>query len=118
MATYTWPLTLPQCPLVGMTEDNQANWANDDGEIGQGRRRARTTRNLTGFKGLRFHPVESSIIDIFEDFYENTLSNGALEFNFTHPRTKAIIEVRIAGGYNVDRLFGDLYQLSFDLEEV
>ena len=42
--------------------------------------------------------LTSSQVDTFQSFYRTDLGNGAIAFDFTHPRTGASVSMRFIGG--------------------
>ena len=62
-------------------------------------------------------PVSSAQLDIFNDFYENDISHGALSFTYPHPRTGADVTVAFTKSPDTIQPIGvDLYTVQMDLE--
>lgn len=54
----------------------------------------------------------------FIAFYETTLDDGVLEFNWTHPWDGDVYEVRFAGRPALDHRYAGKWQVEVVLEEI
>lgn len=82
----TWPLTLPQAPAFGYSEQRKRNLASfspDDAGAPQARNRSTAVPVVLG---LRFEMTTAQLA-AFDSFYEDDLSDGILPFEWTNPVT-------------------------------
>jgi hypothetical protein len=85
MAT-AWPATLPQCPtLDSWTEQRQRNIVAFQPEVGVAKMRRRST--AVGVTSTFTFRMTNAQVVTFNTFYETTLSDGTLPFDFEHPIT-------------------------------
>ena len=106
----TWPTGLPAYPLQSGYEESQSNRTiRTTMDVGPSKQRPRTRAGVRPF----MLPLELSgaELEIFNAFYENTLSGGALAFDWVHPRTRVAVNFRFIGGQppKWNALGGDLY---------
>lgn len=90
-AAFTWPLSLPQTPERGFSEQNGVNiirTQTDTGPAKQRRRAASAAKMSVSFL------MTTAQVAVFEDFVLNSLK-GVARFYFKHPRLQATKEVRI-----------------------
>lgn len=111
-----YPATLPK-PLIGTLKGGlQDPWIDDPASVGSPRRRARYTRALERFSfSASASEAERVALDVF---YRDTLLNGVLSFNWTHPLSGASYEVRFAGRPEPSMVQGHRYTLAFVLKEI
>lgn len=84
-APYVWPNELPQCPnLQSLVEQAQANLVVSKPDVGPPKMRRRSTAR--GVATSATFRMSADQLVIFEDFFENTLADGSLPFQWTHPR--------------------------------
>ena len=55
---------------------------------------------------------------IFEDFYDETLDEGVLNFNWIHPILSNPIQCKFIGGYTLTSLQGNYYLVQLSVEIV
>ena len=86
MAT-PWPTTLPQCPVLnGFSEQKQPNVASFLPDVGPPKLRRRST--AAGWAtDVAFRMTNAQVLT-FNTFYETTLFDGTLPFDWAHPITK------------------------------
>lgn len=80
----TWPLSLPQAPLLaGFQFSPQGNVASFGTEVGPGKARRRSTARV---RQLPFNThMSDAQLDDFIAFFEDDLADGALPFDLTDP---------------------------------
>jgi hypothetical protein len=115
MASYTWPATLPQSPLLESLSESPPDVVirtSFDSGIDQVRPRFTT--------GVRDMPMQllltTAQLATFDAFYTSTIF-GSLAFDWKHPRTGLTAEFRFKerpGPYQP--LTGDLWRVPFILE--
>jgi hypothetical protein len=116
-ALYTWPLSLPQVPQRGYSEQGGANilrTQTDTGPAKQRRRAASANKMSVSFL------MTTAQAAIFEDFVLNSLK-GVARFYFKHPRLLTQQEVRIvptgsSDEYTIDYHAPDYWMVKFNLE--
>lgn len=92
MAAYTWPTSLPQCPLRSGFEDALAiNTISTPMDNGPAKTRRRSAKQVP--IPMMFYMTSAQVVTL-EAFIRDDLL-GVRRFNFTHPRTGAAIEVCI-----------------------
>lgn len=120
MAIPSWPNSLPDEPLLqGYREVHPDLTLRSKLDKGP----AKVSRK--GSKGPQVISVQfsmsSSVLELWEEFVEDTLAAGSLRFTHTHPRTGASIEMRLVGGgesgmFTVEPHGIDNWIVSCDLE--
>ena len=101
---YIWPPSLPQVPQKGFTETGGALIMRTQMDAGVAKQRR---RGLSPAQLNVSFILTTAQVDTLEDFVNNTIK-GVARFGFTHPRTKAIEEVRI-----IPQGEGTLYNLAY-----
>lgn len=91
MALTTWPTLLPQNPERGFSETGGVNILRTQTDTGPAKMRRRAASPAT--MGVSFMMTTDQVA-LFEDFYYNSIG-GVQRFNFTHPRLRTSVEVRI-----------------------
>lgn len=116
MADLDYPTSLPP-PLVGTFEEGSTDpWVQDQGEVGAPRRRKRFSRILHQFPfQLRLTGEQKATLLAF---YDVTLDAGVEIFNWTHPTTAVVYEVRFASRPRPKHLTVDIWDVDVLLEEV
>lgn len=79
-----WPTALPQCPILnGFSEQRQRNIVSFEPDVGppKMRRRSSAVATLTSVV-FRFTVAD---VEVFNTFYQDTLSDGSLPFVWKHP---------------------------------
>ena len=118
MATYTWPTSLPQTPLLdGYSETLSIATLRtpmDNGPAKSRRRSKLPTPIQCGFT------MTAAQVETLRDFVENTLF-GVRRFNFTHPRLRTAVEVKIVPGsdgkhYDLSPLGAGIWHVSIAME--
>lgn len=96
MAIPTWPTTLPLQPLVDGYEETWFSQT-EHKTPANGAPMVRRTQKLSivAFK-VKFVLTEDQV-NILNNFIYETLEGGALRFEFTHPRTKELVEMSFYG---------------------
>lgn len=93
MATLTWPNTVPDKPRPEDYEEVDGSTTIKSAvEVGPAKKRRRTTAEVDRLR-LAIDMTDSEVTD-FIDFYDNTTKQGALRFDFTHPRKGTTVEAR------------------------
>jgi len=94
MSAGSWPSGLPQLPLVGVAEEHLANYIESDVDAGPPKRRRNTTkRRIIQTVSLEFTGAQYAI---FKTFYQDTLEDGALTFDWTDAVDDTAVEFRFA----------------------
>lgn len=116
MADIDFPASLP-CMLSGSLVENGVDpWIQDQGEVGAMRRRKRFTRSLKSFSfSMRLTNVEKAALI---EFYDETLDDGVAIFNWRHPWTGDIYEVRFAARPSFSHRYNRIWATEVTLEEV
>jgi hypothetical protein len=112
-----WPASLPQYVLQqGYNEQLSDNLVETQMDAGPGKTRRRFTATVKQF-GVTLE-MDATQAATFEAFYETTLKQGSIPFDWVHPRTRAALtfkfkkpapRVSVRGG-------GGVVQYSFMLE--
>ena len=110
----TWPLTLPQSPLMdGYTETPPENTIRTQMDVGPDKVRRRTTSNP--------RPIQCSYVltgaqlTILDDFYTGDAAGGATEFDMPHPRTGVTVSVRFRAAPTYTAVQGN-FRAALDIE--
>ncbi|MGV8830347.1 MAG: hypothetical protein ACOH2N_00085 [Devosia sp.] len=116
MADIDFPSSLP-CMLSGTLEETTTEpWVSDQGEVGAPRRRKRFTRALRGFSfSMRLDNADK---DALLAFYDEILDDGVKPFNWTHPWTAAIYEVRFTGRPSIQHRYNRYWSIEIALEQI
>lgn len=107
--TYVWPTSLPQRPLESYSETTGAMIIRTQPDLGPAKQRRRGQRPDT--LSVQFN-MSTSQCETLREFIQDTL-RGTIRFGFTHPRTLAVVEVRV-----VPQGSGELYTTSYILPEL
>jgi hypothetical protein len=117
MASFVWPLDLPQVPQRGYSEELGVSILRTTMDLGPAKLRRRGTRpDVLNVSFL----MTSSQVETLENFVENTIK-GTARFDFIHPRKLVVSEVRIVpkeGGtyFNLQYAAPGYYTVSLQLE--
>lgn len=113
---YSWPASLPQAPQKGFTEMGGPRIVRAQMDAGIAKQR---------YRGLGPSALNVSFImtteqvEVFESFVLSTL-RGVARFGFTHPRTGAVVEVRIIPQgeslYSLNYIAPGYYTINLQLE--
>lgn len=94
MATFSWPTALYGFILKGSYQESPPdNSERTKMDVGPAKTRRRTTAGVRTF--TLDHFFTSANLVIFDEFYNNTIKSGSLEFNYRHPKTQVLGEYRI-----------------------
>lgn len=111
-----YPTTLPQPDVSSLEEAATEAYVSDSSEVGAARRRARFTRVLRRWSWtMVMSATQRAALDTF---YETTLENGVLTFNWTHPITEVSYEVLFDSRPNIKHFIGTHYSASVSIMEV
>jgi hypothetical protein len=115
MAT-PWPATLPQCPILnGFSEQRQRNLAAFQPDVGPPKARRRSTAASVR-TNVAFRMTNTQIL-AFNTFFETTLADGSLPFDWLHPVTKVNYTWMFDTGDApvLDRMTPKTYRVTFNL---
>jgi hypothetical protein len=95
--SITWPSGVPDEPLSASIEEGARNTVlRSPMETGPAKQRRRFR---AGPRPISFAiPMTRAEVGTFEAWFEDTLADGALSFDFTHPRSQATVTLRFIGG--------------------
>ncbi len=85
MTTATWPSTTAQAPIFGMREQRQRNVVAFKPDSGNPKIRRRSTAVCVDT--LATFRMDDTELAAFKTFYETTLFDGTLPFDWAHPVT-------------------------------
>jgi hypothetical protein len=92
MSAGTWPPTLPQLPDIGVSEEVQPNTVETEVDSGPSRIRRRSTkRRVFQTAPMTLTGAEYALL---KTFYEDTLLDGTLTFDWTDVMTGTAAEFR------------------------
>jgi hypothetical protein len=119
----SWPGTLPPVPQIrGYEEKTPANVIRTEMEVGPAKVRRRTTGGIRPHKML-FNMTQAQV-ELFDEFLGAVLADGALAFDYAHPRTGTTVRFRIIPPvtYTLERpaTGGDagVWWVSLDMEQL
>lgn len=110
-----WPSTLPPSPLIEGYFDTPQDSVLRTQMTGLNKQRNRYTAKLNNVEEK--YLLTEAQMAVFENFYDNTLGNGALEFAKQDPRLKQERVYRFAGPYDMD-YNGKQYLVTLSLEKM
>lgn len=117
-ASYTFPASLPQYPLMaGYTENIGVNIIRTPMELGPAKQRRRGSKPTTMSINYVFTDAQ---LTTFNTFVLDTIK-GVARFNYTHPRTGAAIEVRLVPSsdgslFSCSKEGDDVWSVAFEIE--
>lgn len=116
----TWPDVegFPQYALLGSEGGPDEN-AKISTQVARGRQRSRTvTENPSEFYPVAVLVESQAHLELFEEFFYDTLEGGDLEFEWTHPdNSSQVINCKIDGMYKKScQVPNKVYRISFLLE--
>lgn len=115
MANATWPSSLPQAPQgKGYGEQPAVNVVMTQMDVGPPKRRQRATAALRMFNAT--YLMSDAQVEVFDDFYENTIAFGALPFDMVNARTGALETYFIKGEPNIVYADAGSWNVSITLE--
>lgn len=100
---FQWPTTLPQVPQKGFTESVGVAVLRSQTDLGPAKQRVRGKRPTE--LNLTFILTSQQTTEL-ETFVKETIA-GVSPFQFTHPRTQELVDVRIVSNS------GEFYQLQY-----
>lgn len=110
----TWPATLPPPAISTLNEQPPDNVLRTTMDKGPAKKRRRTTANT---RPMTFSiKVTEAQVQELDDFYEQDLYSGSLNFDFTHPRTGQIVEAGFKERPQYQEQEGVLYVIGISLE--
>jgi hypothetical protein len=87
MMAAAWPASLPQCPILNaFSEQRQRNVRSFNPDVGPPKMGRRST--AVGVKTNTAWRMTNAQVITFNTFYETTLADGTLPFDWPHPITK------------------------------
>jgi len=113
----TWPSSLPQDVHQQDFQLQAPEGAiRTDMDTGKAFQRQRFTAAVQPFRARIW--VDSTQYSTLFDFWKNTLSHGALEFDWKHPITDEAAVLRFVANspISISAVSGELYQVSLNLE--
>lgn len=116
MATsINWPnIKNPSYPLEKEREDNVLRSNSEFGYVMTRQRYTKARRTYT----LEWEAMRKSDYLIFAAFYDDTLKNGSLSFNWTNPETEETCECRFSGPFKDKLIHQGIYEISATIIEV
>jgi len=116
VANITWPDLLPATLLIdGFSKQPQSSVIRTAMDSGPQKARRRYTARTVKYSGKQI--FDGAELAVFEQFYQFTLADGVLRFNFTDPTTLELAEFRFAADYTVTAIDG-LFEVSMQLERL
>lgn len=91
--SYLWPPALPQVPQKGYTETGGANILSTSMDAGPAKRRYRGKKAQVLNVSFLMTTSELAVLETF--VLGPSAIRGVTRFGFPHPRTGAVVEVRI-----------------------
>lgn len=96
-----WPALLPTLPRrEGFRIEREDNRKTFKTEIGEPKRSRRTF--VSSFMMSISLDMTDTQVDLFEEFWEDTLQDGVYPFTFTDPRTQETLRYTFETGYNIE----------------
>lgn len=116
-----WPDGLPRCHFFE-SEQVSPNYVDDKPEFGKPLRRKRYTGSFGKMHSITTPRLTLAQVELFEGFFEETLSGGVRSFYFPRPRKNSDgsvveIETQFSGGYKIVP-FGNRFKIKFTLQEI
>ena len=112
-----WPTTLPQAPELSSFDDRYPNRLITS-EMDTGDTKVRR-RGKKGWTASATYYLTSAQLDILQAFFEDTIKDGALCFDWPHPRLGRPVRARITGGqdgmYNAPPVGPDKYKVALSI---
>jgi hypothetical protein len=111
----SWPSSLPSFPLADKFQEQPPDTLlRTQMDAGPAKLRPRTT---AGVRLLRLAYILSRAqVEALDQFYRADLSEGALAFGFTHPRTGGAVSCRFRAPPEYAAVNGDYFRASLSLE--
>lgn len=117
MANPLWPLSLPPDAFIGQTFQRRPAFAQFTVDAGPAKRRRIFGNAVTDVKSPMIFTADQ-MVD-FMEFYEETLLEGSLDFDWIHPVTGQLSSFRFSGPPSFSKMessLGKIYQCVLDLE--
>jgi len=117
MANPLWPLSLPQDAFIGQTFQRRPAFSQFTVDAGPAKRRRVFGNASTDVQSPMFF-TSDQLVD-FTEFFEETLQEGSLEFDWRHPITGQLATFRFSEYPSFSKLetsVGKLYQCTLNLE--
>jgi hypothetical protein len=110
-----WPSGNQYVPLISsLSETPPDNVLRSSTDKGPDKVRRRTTANV---RPLSFRLIlKKPDLATFDTFYDTTLLSGSIEFDYTHPRTKAACKAMFAQPPSYSERGGVVYEVAVSLE--
>lgn len=118
MATIDFPTGLSVALIGTIREGYVPAYVNDAAAVGAARRRKVFTRTLRTFSfTTRMTDAQAAIL---RTFIATTTDGGVIEFNWTHPVTSVVYEVRFAGDElpSIEDVTKGVWDATISLEEI
>jgi len=113
----TWPVSLPQSPLIqGNNEQAPNNVIRTPMDVGPPKVRRRATAGVRNYT-YQFHMTTTQVATL-DTFYNDTLSGGSLEFDWTNPRTNNTEYFRFVTPPIYQKIGPDLWLVNINLEQL
>lgn len=110
----TWPASLPAPAINTYKETPPQNTMRSRTDKGPAKTRRRTTSNVRPVSfTLKLTPAQVTILD---DFFVDDTASGALEFDYTHPRTGASVTARFTEEPDYSDIEATIYNVPVALE--
>lgn len=115
MASIAWPGTVPDKPLVdSFTEQPERDIVRSSVSAGPAKARRRTTAGVRRWS-MQIRMTETELGNL-DTFYVDTTAQGALRFDFTHPREGTLVEARFVRRPVYRLVTEDDYDVQIQLE--
>lgn len=116
MASIDWPASLPVALLGTLQESTGEAFVSDPAQVGAARRRKRFTRSLKSFSFSMI--VTNTQAAALRTFVDTTTSGGVAEFNWTHPVTAVVYEVRFSSLPQLTHQTIGAWRAAIEIEEI
>lgn len=114
MANATWPTELPSKPLVdGFDEQGADNVIRSEMDAGPNKVRRRSTAAPEIYR-MTFE-MSGQQVKILKNFYHDTLLDGSLKFDMSHPRTGDLETWQFKSPYRVVPRDGTRWRANIEL---
>ena len=100
-----------------LDEESEDAVLRSNSEAGYQTTRPRFTRVRRKFT-VKYEGCTKSDKTLLDTFYYTTLSNGSAIFQWMHPQTSSVINVRFAKPIKFSLVFNNHYNIEFSLDEV
>ncbi len=117
MADPVWPSSLPQFPIdSGYSEEPEDNVLRSPTDIGPGKSRRRYTAVTvkTGYSVV----MDGAQVTTFTTWWTDTLFDGAIPFQHTHPRAGTAVRFRPVAPFKLEHYSGADYLVTLFLKVV